>query len=157
MDPITAAIAAGASAIAAGATAGLTKVAGQAVQDAYGRLKAAISARYPQATPSLQALEARPNSEAKQTSLAEDLAAVGGERDAELLQLAEALLEAIQREAPEAIRQAGVDLRKLRVERTVRIKKAQGGDVGVHGEDWEVKGDLLIDEARGGGEPDPKR
>jgi hypothetical protein len=150
VDPITAAV-------AAGAASGLTAVASQAIKDAYSRLKAALDAKYPDATPSLLALEARPDSEAKQQSLAEELADGGGNHDVTLLQLAEALMSAVERDAPSAIRRAGVDLRKLKTEGSVRIKKAQGTDVGVHGDDWDVQGDLVIDDARGGGGPDPNR
>lgn len=64
VDPIIAAL-------AAGAVAGLSGLATQAVEDAYARLKAALGARFPQLDLHVQALEARPDSESRQSSLAE--------------------------------------------------------------------------------------
>jgi hypothetical protein len=54
-------------------------------------------------------LEERPSSTAKQASLAEDLEAAGADRDPEILRLAQALVEAIEREAPQAAASSGVD------------------------------------------------
>ncbi len=146
MDPITAAL-------AAGAAAGLTNVATQAVQDAYGRLKDALSARFPHLGVNVQALEARPDSTSEQSSLAEELIEAGAEYDAELLQLAQALLQLIRKEAPEAAVRAGVDLEKVRAGGSMVIENAQGEDVGVRGRDWEVTGDIRISGARGGSDP----
>ena len=148
MDPITAAL-------AVGAAAGLTNVATQAVQDAYGRLKAALSARVPQLGVHIQALEARPESELKQSSLAEELIEAGADGDVELWQLAQALLQVIQKEAPEAAVRAGVDLERVRTGGSVEIEDAEGADVGVRGRDWDVRGDIKIGRARGGGGSDP--
>ena len=103
MDLVTAAL-------AAGAAAGLAGVHSQAVKDKYGRLQAALSARFPTLRVHIEALELRPDSHINQSSLAKELAEVGAQRDAELVQLAQVLLEAIQREAPEAAVRAGVNL-----------------------------------------------
>jgi hypothetical protein len=148
VDPITAAL-------AAGAAAGITNVATQAVQDAYGRLKAALTARFPQLGVHVQTLEGRPDSQGKQASLAEELADAGAEHDAQLLQLARALLEVIQQQAPGAAVHAGVDLEKVRAGGSVVIEDARGVDVGVRGRDWEVTGDIKIKGARGGPDPNP--
>jgi hypothetical protein len=148
LDPITAAL-------AAGAAAGLTAVASQAVKDAYGRLKAALAARFPQVQTHVQALEARPDSQAKQASLAEELAEVSAERDIELVQLAKALLEAIEREAPQAAVRAGVDLGRVKAGGSLYIEDAEGADVGVRGHDLDVAKDITIRGARGGRGPDP--
>src|SRR5262245_54342699 len=150
MEPITAAL-------AAGAAAGLTAVASQAVKDAYGRLTAALAARFPQVQTHVQALEARPDSPAKQASLAEELAGTGAEGDAELLQLARALLEAIEREAPQAAARAGVDLERVKAGGSLNIEDVEGADVGVRGRDLEVAKDITIRGARGGRGPDPNR
>ncbi len=148
MDPITAAL-------AAGAAAGLTGIATQAVKDAYGLLKSALGTRFPQVAVHVQALEDRPESEVKKASLAEELVESGAHRDAELLQLAQILLVAIEREAPEAVVRAGVDLGQVRTGGSLDIEDAQGDDVGVRGRDLDVKGDIRIRGARGGGGPDP--
>lgn len=145
------------AALAAGAAAGLTGVATQAVKDAYSGLKAALSARFPQLGIHIEALEARPDSQSTQSSLAEELVEAGAEHDPELLERARVLLLAIEREAPEAAVRAGVDLEKVRAGGTLDIKDAQGGEVGVRGRDWDVKGDIRIHGARGGGGPDPNR
>jgi hypothetical protein len=150
LDPITAAL-------AAGAVAGLTDVGSSAVKDAYGRLKAALAARFPAVQVHVQALEARPESSVKQGSLSEELADVGAERDTELRRLAEALLEAIRREAPEAAVSAGVDLERVTSGGSLTVEGAEGADVGVRGRDVDVAGDITIRGARGGRGPDPNR
>jgi hypothetical protein len=145
MEPITAAL-------AAGAAAGLTAVASQAIKDAYGRLKGALAARFPQVQTNIQALEARPNSQAKQASLAEELVEVGAERDAELLQLAKALVEAIEREAPQAAASAGVDLARVKAE-FLNIQRVGGG---VRVRDAEMTGGgINITDVGAAGGPDP--
>jgi hypothetical protein len=146
LDPITAALA-----------AGLTDVAAQAVKDAYGRLKAALAARFPAVQVHVQALEARPASSVKQSSLSEELAEVGAARDAELRELAEALLRAIEREAPQAAARVGVDLERVKAGGSLNIEDAKGADAGVRGRDLEVARDITIRGARGGRGPDPNR
>jgi hypothetical protein len=148
MDPITAAL-------AAGAAAGLSAVATQAIKDAYGRLKAALTVRFPAVEVRVQALEARPDSSVEQGSLSEELAEVGAERDAELRQLAEALLEAIEREAPQAAARAGVDLERVKAGGSLHIEDVEGDDVGARGRDLDVAKDITIRGARGGRGQDP--
>jgi hypothetical protein len=145
------------AALAAGAAAGLSGVATQAVRDAYAGLKAALSARFAQMEVHVQALEARPDSQNKQSSLAEELVEAGAHGDPELLEHARVLLVAIEREAPEAAVRAGVDLEHVRAGGSLDITEAHGDDVGVRGRDWEVEGDIRIHGARGGGGPDPNR
>jgi hypothetical protein len=70
-------------------------------------------------------LEARPSSQAKQASLAEDLEAAGAARDPEILRLAQALVEAIEREAPQAAASAGVDLERVKGE-FVNVQRVAG-------------------------------
>ncbi len=147
MEPITAAL-------AAGAAAGLTAVASQAVKDAYGRLKAALAARFPQVQMHVQALEARPDSQAKQASLTEELAETGAERDAELLQLAQVLVEAIEREAPQAAASAGVDLERVKAE-FLNVQWV-GGGVRVRDAEMTGGGINITDVGTAGG-PDPNR
>ena len=146
MDPITAAL-------AAGAAAGMTKVASEAVTDAYGRLKAAIAARFPKLGVHVEALEARPDSKNKQSSLAEELGDASAVQDPELLRLAQALLEVIRQQAPEGAIRAGVDLEKVRAGGSIVIEDAAGGDVGVRGHDLQVTGDITVKGARGGSDP----
>jgi len=147
VDPITAAI-------AAGAAAGLTEISSQVVKDAYSALESALRSRFPRIDPG--PLEERPGSQAKQLSLAEDLAQAGADRDAELLRLARAVVEAVQRDAPQAAASVGVDLERVRAE-AIRIEGVQGGQTGVRGRDWDVEKDITIRGAGGGGGRHPKR
>jgi hypothetical protein len=86
VDPVITPIAA---AIAAGAAAGLKDDATQAVRDAFGALKSFLGGKYPKVD--LGPLEAKPDSHAKQMSLAEDLADTKADRDSEVLRLVRAL------------------------------------------------------------------
>ncbi len=142
------------AALAAGAAAGLTAVANQAVKDAYGRLRAALAARFPQVLTNVEALEARPGSRAKQASLAEEMAETGAERDGELLRLAQVLVEVIEREAPQAAVSAGVDLKRVKAE-FLNVQRIEGG---VRVQDAEMTGGgiNITDVGRAGG-PDPNR
>jgi tetratricopeptide (TPR) repeat protein len=118
MDPITAAL-------AAGAAAGLTDVAAQTVRDAYGRLKAALIGRFPQLEAPVQALEARPSSQSKQGSLSEELADTEAGQAADLQQLARVLIYAIERDVPQAAVRANVDLERVKGE-FLRIQRVTG-------------------------------
>ena len=74
VDPITIIV----TALATGAAAGLKPTAAQAVKDAYAGLKSLIQRKLG-TTASVDALESKPDSETKQSSVAEDLADTGGE------------------------------------------------------------------------------
>lgn len=96
MDPITAAIVA---AISAGALGGLTEVGKTALTDAYSKLKALLVKKFGKQSDVVQAVdqvEAKPISEARKATLAEEVAASKADQDAELLQVAQALLQALQ-------------------------------------------------------------
>ncbi len=96
MDPITAAIV---TAVSAGAIGGLTEVGKTALTDAYSKLKALLIKKFGKESDVVQAVEqteAKPASEARQVVLAEEVAAVHADHDAELLQLAQALQQVIQ-------------------------------------------------------------
>ena len=96
MDPITAAIVA---ALAAGATAGLTDTAKQAVADAFGGLKGLLQHRFgagSEVAKAVEGLEARPASDARKALLQEEVKAAGADHDAELLKAAQAVLNSLQ-------------------------------------------------------------
>jgi hypothetical protein len=107
MHPITAAVATGAAAARARART-------HAVKDTYAVLKWVLRARFPKLEVQVQALEARPASKNKQASLAKELEDSGAGQDADLLALANVLLDAIEREAPRAATTAGVDLEMVK-------------------------------------------
>jgi len=142
VDPVTAAI-------VAGAAAGLTSVASQAVRDAYAGLKALLAARFPRVD--VRPVEEVPDSAAKQASLAKDLARFGADRDAEVVRLAEALVAAIAREAPQAAARVGVDLERVKGQ-FLDIQRVEGG---VRAHDVQTSGGIRITDVRAGGGPDP--
>ncbi len=96
MDPITAAVVA---AISAGAIGGLTEVSKTALADAYGKLKALLVKKFGKESDVVQAVEqveTKPASEARKAALAEEVAAVKADHDAELLQVAQAVQQVLQ-------------------------------------------------------------
>jgi hypothetical protein len=101
MDPITLVVAA----LVAGLTAGVTDTAKSAVKDMYESLKARLQKKVEVKADAQQALvnlEKKPDSEARQAVLREELAGLGIEKDADLLALAKALLEKMDEEGAKA-------------------------------------------------------
>lgn len=93
MDPITTAIVA---ALGAGVASGATKVAQQAVSDAYNKLKELLGKKFgakSNVVKAVKELEANPKSEARKGVVKEEVAAVKADQDQELLQLAQSLLK----------------------------------------------------------------
>ncbi len=81
MDPITVSIVA---ALAAGVTEGATRVAQQAIVDAYGVLKDALKKKFgdrSEVVKSVESLEAKPASNARKELLAEEVAAAKADQD----------------------------------------------------------------------------
>jgi alpha-ketoglutarate-dependent taurine dioxygenase len=96
MDPISAAIVA---AISAGAIGGLTEASKASLMDIYSKLKALLCKKFGKESEVVQAVqqvEAKPISKARQAVLAEEVATFKADQDAELLQLAQALLQVLQ-------------------------------------------------------------
>jgi hypothetical protein len=96
MDPITLIT----TALVAGAVAASKDVAAQAVKDAYAGLKALIVRKFgaqSDAEDAMEAVEKRPDSEARQAMLAEELAIAKAAEDAEVLKQAQALLDLLQK------------------------------------------------------------
>lgn len=143
MDPVTAAI-------VAGATAGLASTASRAVIDTYEALKAVLRERFPRVD--VGRLLEQPGSAAGQASLAHDLARDGADRDAEVVQLAEALVEAIERDSPQAAVKAGVDLERVKAG-FLTIERVRGD---VHVSDADVLGGISIADIDVTGGSDPK-
>jgi hypothetical protein len=140
MDPITVIVAA----LAAGAAAGLTATAEQAVKDAYAGVKQWIQDRY--ADISLAGLERDPKSPNRQGVLAEDLAAAGAADDAELQAQATALL-ALLAKSPggrEAAAGAGVILRDGEFGQDLTVEDIIASGTGFIGERLKVQGNVTI-------------
>jgi hypothetical protein len=92
MDPIT-------TAIIGGLTAGATKVATNALGDAYAGLKSLLERKFgadSEVARKVADLEARPDSQGRQASLQEEVAIAKADQDQELVQAANALLEQVK-------------------------------------------------------------
>lgn len=150
VDPLTLLV----SALAAGAASALKDTASKAVADAYAALKGLIQKRY--AGIDLRPVEQKPASEAKRASLAEDLAAAGASGDAELVELAGRLLDALEKHDPGAGRAVGVDVSGLRAA-SLNIRDVRGRDTGVSLRDSEIAGHVDISRIVAGGDPPPRR
>ncbi len=98
MDPVTLAIVA---ALATGVAGGATEVGKNVLVDAYEAVKAAIKNKLgidSEAAKAVDALEKKPDSAGRRETLKEELAAVGADKDPEILRVAEALLEKLKAE-----------------------------------------------------------
>jgi hypothetical protein len=143
MDPITLIV----TALAAGAAAGLTDTVSQAVKDAYAGLKGLIARKYTKAAPSVDQLEAAPESKARRGVVEEDLGKTAAAGDVEVLRQAQALLDAVQKYAPDAARTIGVDLKDVEagsLKLNDIIVQASGAATGAQLNKVKVAGDFTI-------------
>jgi len=95
MDPVSTAII---GALSAGAVGGISDTAKKAIVDAYEKLKTIIKNRFGSQgdlADSVQKLEAKPGSLPRREMLAEELQALNGHMDPELLSAAQSILELI--------------------------------------------------------------
>jgi len=152
MDPLTSLV----TALAAGAAAALQSTVEQVVKDSYAALKGLIQRKYAQVD--VNQLEANPRSKSRQGVVEEDLKAAGADTDAEVLQHAQALLEAIQRQAPEAAAALGVDLKDIEGA-ALAIRRVTATGAGVKVEHAKLSGDITIEDVQagysGGARPNP--
>ena len=139
MDPVTATIVA---ALVAGAAAAAKDVASAAIKDAYAGLKRLISDRYQKAGPFVEAVEVDPSSEPEQQVLAKQLDQQGAGADADLKNLAEQLLAAIEhlREEPQAT--ALFDFERLRAARNFELEDIQSIGTVLRAKDATIEGDF---------------
>jgi hypothetical protein len=96
MEPVTTAILA---AIAAGATAGITDTAKQAIGDAYGGLKAILQRKFGRESKLLEAvdkLEADPDSTGWKETVGKEATKAGANQDHDLIAAAEAVFAKLQ-------------------------------------------------------------
>ncbi|MFC9896935.1 hypothetical protein ACFVMC_24890 [Nocardia sp. NPDC127579] len=109
MDPsIVAAAVAAASAVGAGAAAGLTETAQKAVADAYQALKTVLSRNH--ASVDVEVVEARPQLESRRAVLVEELIAAGAQNDPEYVTAARELVRVLRAVSPAAVEVVGVKL-----------------------------------------------
>jgi len=144
MDPLTSVV----TALAAGAAAALQSTVEQGVKDGYAALKGLIQRKY--ARVDVDQLEANPRSKSRRGVVEEDLKAAGADQDAELLQQAQALLEALQHQAPEATAAIGVDLKDIEGA-ALAIRRVTATGAGVKVEQGTFSGDITIEDVRAGG------
>jgi hypothetical protein len=142
MDPLTSIV----TALAAGAAAALQSTVEQAVKDGYASLKGLIQRKYAQVN--VEQLEANPRSKNRRGVVEEDLKAAGAETDTEVLHTAQALLEAIQRQAPAAA-VMGVDLKEIEGA-SLAIRRVTASGTGVKVEQGKFGGDITIEDVRAG-------
>jgi hypothetical protein len=152
MDPLTSLV----TALAAGAAAALQSTVEQVVKDSYAALKGLIQRKYAQVD--VNQLETNPSSKSRRGVVEEELAAAGADQDAEVLQQAQVLLEAIQRQAPQVAAAIGVDLQDIEgASLAIRHVIATGAGVKVEGA--KLSGDITIEDVQagrpGGARPNP--
>ena len=143
MDPLMSVV----TALAAGAAAALQSTVEQGVKDSYASLKGLIQRKY--ARVNVEQLEANPSSKSRRGVAEEDLKAVGADQDAEVLQHAQALLEAIQRQAPAVVAAIGVDLEDIEGA-SLAIRRVTASGTGVKVEQGTFSGDITIEDVRAG-------
>jgi hypothetical protein len=144
MDPLTSLV----TALAAGAAAALQSTVEQGVKDGYAAPKTLLKGKYAQVN--IDQLEANPSSKSRRGVVEEDLKAAGADTDAEVLQYAQALLEAIQRQAPETAAAIGVDLKDLEGA-SLAIRRVIATGAGVKVEQGKFSGDITIEDVHAGG------
>jgi len=125
MDPISLIV----TALATGAAAGLKPTAEKVISDAYEGLKGLLKRKYARTSATVPILEDDPASDAGKAVVRERLEEEGAGQDGEVLRQAQALLQAIERHAPETAAAAGVLLEDLKAgaNLTVHDVHAEGG------------------------------
>ncbi|WP_418346038.1 hypothetical protein [Rhodococcus pyridinivorans] len=141
MEPVTLIVAA----IALGASDGARETTKQAIGDAYTAVKDWVTARYSSVTAEVEGLEQEPEEELRRALLAKKLDRAGAGDDVELLGLAQALLAAVEEQAPELPATVGVVIRRASVGGDIEVEDvAVDGGSGVVAEDVAAAGDLRI-------------
>jgi hypothetical protein len=141
MDPIT-------TALALGASAGVKSIAEKAIKDSYAGLKALIQRKY--ATVKVEQLEVDPSSKNRRGVLEEELAVAGADKDREVLQKAQELLEASHGLPPAAVAAIGVDLKDIEGA-SLAIRRVTAEGPGVKVEKGKFSGDVIIEDIKAGG------
>jgi hypothetical protein len=143
MDPVSIIV----TALATGAAAGLKPTTEKAVRDSYAAIKALIRRKY--SGVSVDLLENDPASEARRQVLAEDLRKSEAAGDEELLGQARAVLEAVERYAPDAAMAVGVKLERIKGA-SLTISDIEASGSGVEATEVEIAGDIKISKVSAG-------
>lgn len=139
MEPVSIIVAA----LVAGAAAAFKDTAAQAIKDAYAGFKTLIQRKYGHV--SVDALERKPDSEAKQLSVREDLTDAGAGADQELLDRAKALLDAVKTHDRTAAAQLNINLDEVEAAYFKLKDAAATGDVNVGVEKSTFSGGIDIE------------
>lgn len=141
MDPITLVVAA----LALGASDGVRGTAKQAIGDAYSAIKSLVLKRYASVSADVEGLEQEPEEELRRALVEKKLTRAGAGDDAELYGLAQALLSAVEEQAPDLPATIGVVIRRAAVGGNIEVEDvAVDGGTGVAAEDVAAGGDLRI-------------
>lgn len=141
MDPITLIVAA----LALGASDGVRDTAQQAIGDAYSAVKDLITKRYASVSTDVEGLEQEPEEGLRRALLEKKLTQAGAGDDVELYGLAQALLSAVEEQAPDLPATIGVLIRRAAVGGNIEVEDvAVDGGTGVAAEDVAAGGDLRI-------------
>jgi len=146
MDPITLVV----TAVALGASAGLTETATAAIKDAYDTLKDLLSSR----GVDVSGVERKPDSSTQRAALQETLADTGDGVDDVVLDMARKVTEAVAEQRPEAGQVIGVDLRDVQAS-FLRIGSVASSGQGVKAEQVRLSGGFSIDQIDAGRQRNP--
>ena len=141
MDPVTLVV----TAVALGASAGVTDTTSTAIKDAYAGLKRLLSRRQVD----LSAIERNPKSTVQRDALRETLADSPDAVDQELLDAAEQLTDAVAADEPRAAEVVGVDLKDVRAG-FIQVRSISSTGVGFRGAGLIVDGGLDIGDVQAG-------
>jgi hypothetical protein len=141
VDPITLVV----TAVALGASAGLTDTAAAAVKDAYAAMKALLARRQVD----VSGVERRPDSTVQRDALREDLTDAGDVVDDELLAAAQQVTDAVAAHDAAAGPALGVDLSRVKAE-FLRVRGVRSEGTGVRVQDATFTGGIDIDKVRTG-------
>ena len=143
MDPILAALVAGATAAASG-------VASDALKDAYAGLKAVLSDGYKFL--STQLLEKNPTSQAYQEAVSDELKATPAvAEDGAVLEKVEAVQNALISEPPAQLSAWGIDVKQIEAGRDIVIERIKGTGGGLKADRMDAGQDVKLSDIEGGG------
>jgi hypothetical protein len=143
MEPATIIV----TALALGAATGMKSVAEQAVKDGYQGLKNLIKKKYPDI--GVDRLEKKPDSKKQQDAVEEEIADLGADKDTEILQKAEVLLDTVKNLPAENVPAIGVDLEKIKAA-ALKVKDIIATGTGVKIREGEFSGEISIEQVRAG-------
>jgi hypothetical protein len=141
VDPVTLVV----TAVALGASAGLTETATTAIKDAYEGLKNLLTSR----RVDVSGVERKPDSAVQQAALKESLADAGGATDDEVLAAAQRVTAAVAADAPDAAGVVGVALRDVQAE-FLRVRSVTSTGDGLTVEQARFTGGIDIGDVRAG-------